>query len=175
MVNLEFVSCNPTGPMHIGHARGAVFGDALARIMTKTGFKVHKEFYINDAGNQIKTLIQSAHARYMQAIGQYVEIPEGCYPGEYLIPVGKDLAEVFGDSLKNLNLSEVVIRTRDFVLSKMLDLIKADLALLGVYHDKFVSDNLNYMMWVFCKMRLIIYLKKVWYIMVSLRLLRVKL
>jgi arginyl-tRNA synthetase len=141
LVNLEFVSCNPTGPMHIGHARGAVFGDALARIMTKTGFKVHKEFYINDAGNQIKTLIQSAHARYMQAIGQYVEIPEGCYPGEYLIPVGKDLAEVFGDSLKNLNLSEVVIRTRDFVLSKMLDLIKADLALLGVYHDKFVSEQ----------------------------------
>lgn len=141
LVNLEFVSCNPTGPMHIGHARGAVFGDALARIMSKTGFKVHKEFYINDAGNQIKTLIQSAYARYMQAIGHDVQIPEGCYPGEYLIPVGKEMAEAFGDSLKDLDLSEVITRTREFVLSRMMNLIKEDLGLLGVYHDHFVSEQ----------------------------------
>jgi len=127
--------------MHIGHARGAVFGDALARIMKKTGFNIYKEFYINDAGNQIKTLIQSAHVRYLQAMGEEIDVPEGCYPGDYLIPVGKKLAESFGDSLKGLDLSEVMLRTRDFVLTNMMDLIREDLALLGVYHDNFVSEQ----------------------------------
>jgi len=141
LVNLEFVSCNPTGPMHIGHARGAVFGDCLARILQKVGFKVVKEFYINDAGSQIITLVRSAYIRYLQALGQNASIPEGCYPGEYLIPVAEMLVQKFGTTLQDMPEAEVIAATRDLIVEEMLQLIKADLALLKVHHEVFVSEQ----------------------------------
>ena len=97
-VNVEYVSANPTGPMHMGHCRGAVVGDALASLLAATGHGVTREYYVNDAGGQVDVLARSAHVRYREALGEAVgEIPEGLYPGEYLIPVGKALAEEFGD------------------------------------------------------------------------------
>ncbi len=99
-VNVEYVSANPTGPMHVGHCRGAVVGDALASLLDKTGFAVTREYYINDAGAQVDTLARSVHLRYREALGEQIgQIPEGYYPGEYLVPVGKDLAGKFGDML----------------------------------------------------------------------------
>ena len=141
LVNIEFVSCNPTGPMHIGHARGGVYGDCLARILKKVGFNVVKEFYINDAGNQIITLVRSAYARYLQALGENASIPEGCYPGEYLIPVGAMLAEKFQDTLKNIPEAEMIEAIRELVVGQMMELIKADLKLIGIEHDVFVSEK----------------------------------
>ena len=98
-VNVEYVSANPTGPMHVGHTRGAVFGDALASLLTYTGYDVTREYYINDAGGQVDVLAQSAFLRYRQALGETIEIPKGLYPGDYLIPVGERLAEVYGREL----------------------------------------------------------------------------
>lgn len=135
-VNVEFVSVNPTGPMHIGHSRGGIVGDALASLMKKCGYKVTKEFYINDAGVQIKTLTDSVFLRYKQARGEKIEnIPEGLYPGEYLIPVGKALFEKYGSDLNDL---EVV---RSFAINSMMGLIKSDLKLLDVEYDLFFSEK----------------------------------
>ncbi len=99
-VNVEFVSANPTGPMHVGHGRGAVVGDALAALLAKAGFDVHREYYINDAGAQVDVLARSAHLRYREALGEAIDaIPEGFYPGEYLVATGQALAERDGDQL----------------------------------------------------------------------------
>ena len=100
-VNVEYVSANPTGPMHVGHGRGAVFGDALANLLAFTGYKVTREYYINDAGAQVDVLARSAYLRYREALGENITIPEGLYPGEYLKSVGKDLAQAHGPSLKD--------------------------------------------------------------------------
>jgi arginyl-tRNA synthetase len=99
-VNVEYVSANPTGPMHVGHCRGAVFGDALASLLSFAGYDVTKEYYINDAGAQVDVLARSAFLRYREALGETIgEIPEGLYPGDYLVPVGKELAAEYGDKL----------------------------------------------------------------------------
>src|SRR5258707_2976395 len=98
-VNVEYVSANPTGPMHVGHCRGAVFGDALASLLNVAGYDVTREYYINDAGAQVDVLARSAYLRYREALGESVEIPEGLYPGDYLVPVGQALAAEYGDRL----------------------------------------------------------------------------
>jgi arginyl-tRNA synthetase len=140
-VNVEFVSANPTGPMHVGHTRGAVFGDALASLMAYSGYDVTREYYINDAGGQITTLAKSTLLRYRQALGETVEIPPGFYPGDYLIPVGKALAEEFGTSLLEKGEAEALPIVKERVLVAMMDLIKADLAKLGIHHDEFFSER----------------------------------
>lgn len=141
-VNVEYVSANPTGPMHIGHARGAVVGDALAGLMEKAGYTVTREYYVNDAGSQIDTLAQSAFLRYREALGQDIgEIPEGLYPGEYLIPTGKVLAEKFGESLLQEEESKWLPKVKRISVEMMLDLIRADLADLGITHDVFSSEQ----------------------------------
>jgi arginyl-tRNA synthetase len=153
-VNVEYVSANPTGPMHIGHCRGAVVGDALANLLAKVGHAVTKEFYLNDSGNQVTALAWAAYFRYLQALGTTVteaefsaEVSWGLqYPGEYLIPVGKALAEKFGDSLAapgaRIAQPDVwFIEVRDFTIAMMLEQIREDLAALGVVHDVFVHEH----------------------------------
>jgi arginyl-tRNA synthetase len=140
-VNVEYVSANPTGPMHMGHCRGAVVGDALASLLEWNGHTVTREYYVNDAGGQVDVLARSAHLRYREALGQDVgAIPEGLYPGDYLVPVGQALAAEFGDRYAAAPESEwlAVFRTR--AVAEMLTLIKADLALLGIHHDLFSSE-----------------------------------
>jgi arginyl-tRNA synthetase len=140
-VNIEYVSANPTGPMHVGHTRGAVFGDTLASLMAYSGYEVTREFYINDAGSQVDTLARSTLLRYREALGETIEIPSGFYPGDYLVPVGQALKAEFGDSLLGRPDSEVLPIVKDRVLVAMLDLIKADLARLGIHHDVFFSER----------------------------------
>jgi len=140
-INIEYVSTNPTGPIHVGHARGAIYGDTLAGLLTKAGFKVTKEYYINDAGAQIIKLVDSALLRYRETMGEKIEIPEGLYPGEYLIPVGKKLAEKYGKKLTEIPLEEARAEIRDFVVSEMMEIIKSDLVLLGIKHDVFTSEK----------------------------------
>lgn len=141
-VNVEYVSANPTGPMHIGHARGAVFGDVLANILQKSGYEVTKEYYINDAGSQIDTLVQSAFLRYKEAhTGKAVEIPEGLYPGEYLKSVGAKLAEKHQGKLLEMSQEAAYQEIRQFTIDQMMELIKADLAEMGVHHDVFFSEK----------------------------------
>ncbi|PCJ25496.1 MAG: arginine--tRNA ligase [Rickettsiales bacterium] len=141
-VNVEYVSANPTGPMHIGHARGAVFGDALANILTKCGYMVTKEYYINDAGSQIDTLVDSVILRYKEALtGQETQIPEGLYPGDYLKPLGKKLADEHGDALLSMDAGEMRGKIKRIAIDEMLILIKKDLADLGVNHDIFFSEQ----------------------------------
>lgn len=140
-LNVEFVSANPTGPMHIGHARGAVFGDALARLLAKAGYDVVKEYYINDAGSQVDTLARSAYLRYVEALGETITIPEGLYPGDYLKPVGQMLKEKYGTDLKDKSEEEYLPIVKKEALAAMLELIKADLADLGIKHDVFVSEK----------------------------------
>ncbi|MGN7678724.1 MAG: arginine--tRNA ligase [Anaplasma sp.] len=137
-VNSEFVSANPTGPLHIGHARGAVFGDVLSNLLKWVGYDVTKEYYINDAGNQIETLVESVYLRYREVLGEKVTIKEGLYPGEYLKPIAKALFEKYGDNLPFTNEGRKIVR--DFALSSILELIKEDLELLGVRHDVFTSE-----------------------------------
>ncbi|MBV1689167.1 arginine--tRNA ligase [Novosphingobium sp. G106] len=140
-VNIEYVSANPTGPMHMGHCRGAVVGDALATLLEFSGHKVIREYYVNDAGAQVDVLARSAHVRYREALGQEVgEIPEGLYPGEYLIPVGQQLAAEFGDKYAAAPESEWLIAFRTRAVAAMLVMIKQDLALLGIHHDLFSSE-----------------------------------
>lgn len=140
-VNVEYVSANPTGPMHIGHARGAVYGDALANLLAVCGYEVTKEYYINDAGSQIDNLLQTAFIRYKEcALDENIEIPEGLYPGDYLIPVGKKLFEKYGKDLLSKKEEEVPDLIRDFVLSEMINIIKRDLKDMGVVHDHFFSE-----------------------------------
>ncbi len=140
-VNIEYVSANPTGPMHMGHCRGAVVGDALAGLLEWAGYRVTREYYVNDAGGQVDTLARSAHIRYREARGEEVgEIPEGLYPGEYLKPIGERLAQEFCDTYKNADESEWLALFRERAVAAMMDMIRADLALLGIHHDLFTSE-----------------------------------
>jgi len=141
VVNVEYVSANPTGPMHMGHCRGAVVGDALASLLEWAGHKVIREYYVNDAGGQVDVLARSAHIRYREALGEAVgEIPEGLYPGDYLVPVGQALAAEFGDKYAAAPESDWLVPFRTRAVAAMLDQIKADLALLGITHDLFSSE-----------------------------------
>lgn len=139
-VNVEYVSANPTGPMHMGHCRGAVVGDALASLLEYVGHKVVREYYVNDAGGQVDVLARSAHLRYREALGESIEIPEGLYPGEYLKPVGEKLAAEHGDSFVGKPEAEWLALFRKEAVASMLVMIKADLALLGIHHDLFSSE-----------------------------------
>ena len=140
-VNIEYVSANPTGPMHMGHCRGAVVGDALADLLEAVGNKVIREYYVNDAGSQVATLARSAHLRYREALGDDIgTIPEGLYPGDYLKPVGESLAAEFGDKYKDAPESEWLLIFRKAAVGKMMDMIRSDLALLGIKHDVFSSE-----------------------------------
>jgi arginyl-tRNA synthetase len=143
-VNVEYVSANPTGPLHVGHTRGAVFGDALASLLEFTGHAVTREYYINDGGAQVDVLARSAYERYREAHGLIPEITEGLYPGDYLIPVGAALKERFGDSLLEQPEEEWLPTVRDFAIARMMDLIRADLAALGVEMDVFFSERSLY-------------------------------
>jgi len=141
-VNVEYVSANPTGPLTVGHARGAVVGDALAALLAKVGFKVAKEYYINDAGGQVDTLARSAYLRYREALGEDIgEIPEGLYPGDYLKDVGKALAERDGPKWHNASEEDWLPAVRRFTIDAMMDLIRADLDFLGVHQDVFSSER----------------------------------
>ena len=140
-VNVEYVSANPTGPMHMGHCRGAVVGDALARLLEAAGFRVTKEYYVNDAGSQVDTLARSAHLRYREKLGEDIgEIPKGFYPGEYLKPVGAILAAQYGDKFVDAPESEWLEIFKTKTVAAMLDLIRHDLGLLGIHHDRFASE-----------------------------------
>ena len=140
-VNVEYVSANPTGPMHMGHCRGAVVGDALATLLEFAGHKVIREYYVNDAGAQVDVLARSVHIRYREALGETVgDIPDGLYPGEYLIPVGQALAAEFGDRYATAPEADWLALFRTRAVAAMLEMIKADLALLGIRHDLFSSE-----------------------------------
>jgi arginyl-tRNA synthetase len=142
-VNVEYVSANPTGPLHVGHVRGAVFGDALAALLKVTGFDVTTEYYINDAGSQVDTLARSVHLRYLEALGQNIgEIPEGFYPGDYLKPVGEALAKEYGTKFVGHNDETVWLEPiRAKAISMMMDLIREDLASLHIKQDVFFSEK----------------------------------
>lgn len=140
-VNVEYVSANPTGPLHVGHCRGAVFGDALARLLDYAGFDVTREYYINDAGGQIDVLARSAYLRYREALGEDIgDIPEGLYPGDYLVPVGEELAKEHGDKWLGTEESDWLGPVREFASAAMMDLIREDLATLNIRHDVFFSE-----------------------------------
>ncbi|ABC62406.1 arginine--tRNA ligase [Erythrobacter litoralis] len=140
-VNVEYVSANPTGPMHMGHCRGAVVGDALAALLEYAGHEVTREYYVNDAGGQVDTLARSAHLRYREALGEDIgAIPGGLYPGDYLKPVGEYLAQELGDRFKDAPEDEWLPIFRAEAVEKMMDVIRADLALLGIHHDLFSSE-----------------------------------
>ena len=140
-VNVEYVSANPTGPLHMGHCRGAVVGDALARVLQAAGFRVTKEYYVNDAGSQVQTLARSVHLRYREALGEEIgEIPDGMYPGDYLKPIGVALAGEFGDRFVQTPESEWLELFRGRAVAAMLDFIRHDLALLNIHHDLFASE-----------------------------------
>jgi arginyl-tRNA synthetase len=141
-INVEYVSANPTGPLHVGHTRGAVFGDALANLLAKAGYDVCKEYYINDAGGQIDVLARSAYLRYCEAHGRDIgEIPEGLYPGDYLVPVGAALKDKFGDIWLDAEESEWLEPIRDFATNAMMDLVREDLKVLGVEQEVFFSEK----------------------------------
>ncbi|TXM66489.1 arginine--tRNA ligase [Methylobacterium sp. WL120] len=141
-VNIEYVSANPTGPMHVGHGRGAVFGDALANLLVAAGRQVTREYYINDAGAQVDVLARSAYLRYREALGETVgAIPEGLYPGDYLVPVGQALAETHGRALLEKPDSEWLPVVRETAIAKMMEMIRGDLAAIGIHHDVFFSER----------------------------------
>jgi arginyl-tRNA synthetase len=140
-VNVEYVSANPTGPMHMGHCRGAVVGDALANLLEFSGYAVKREYYVNDAGGQVDVLARSVHLRYREALGETIgDIPEGLYPGDYLVPVGQRLAREHGDTFVGKPESEWLALFRTVAVADMLVMIKDDLALLGIHHDLFASE-----------------------------------
>ena len=139
-VNIEYVSANPTGPMHMGHCRGAVVGDALATLLEFAGHRVIREYYVNDAGGQVDVLARSAHLRYREALGATIEIPEGLYPGEYLKPIGAELAAEYGDKYVDAPESEWLVLFRTRAVAAMMAMIREDLALLGIHHDIFSSE-----------------------------------
>jgi len=141
-VNVEYVSANPTGPMHVGHGRGAVFGDALAALLEFTGFAVTREYYVNDAGAQVDVLACSAFLRYREALGENIgNIPDGLYPGDYLKPVGQALAQQYKDALKQKPEAEWLPIVRAKAIAMMMDVIREDLAVLNVRHDVFFSER----------------------------------
>ncbi|MCR2834872.1 arginine--tRNA ligase [Parerythrobacter lacustris] len=140
-VNVEYVSANPTGPMHMGHCRGAVVGDALAALLEHVGYAVTREYYVNDAGGQVDVLARSAYLRYLEALGGDIgEIPEGLYPGDYLVPVGQYLAKELGERYRDRPEDEWLPVFRAEAVAQMMELIKSDLALLGIHHDLFSSE-----------------------------------
>ena len=140
-VNVEYVSANPTGPLHMGHCRGAVVGDSLARLLEAAGFRVTKEYYVNDAGAQVNTLARSVYFRYRKYLGHASgEVPEGLYPGEYLKPVARGLVEEFGEKFIGKPDGEWLPFFRDRTIKAMLDLIRHDLGLLNIHHDLFSSE-----------------------------------
>jgi arginyl-tRNA synthetase len=141
-VNVEYVSANPTGPMHVGHARGAVFGDALASLLIFSGREATREYYVNDAGGQVDVLARSAYLRYREALGEDIgSIPEGLYPGDYLKPVGQDLAREFGSALKDEPEAEWLPKARQRAIDAMMAVIRADLAGLNITHEVFASER----------------------------------
>ncbi|MGA1208864.1 MAG: arginine--tRNA ligase, partial [Gemmobacter sp.] len=143
-VNVEFVSANPTGPMHVGHVRGAVFGDALARLLAFAGWEVTREYYINDGGAQVDVLARSAYERYREAHGLAPAIADGLYPGDYLIEVGQALKAEYGASLLDRPESDWLAPVRDFAIARMMETIREDLALLGVTMDVYFSERSLY-------------------------------
>ena len=143
-VNVEFVSANPTGPMHVGHVRGAVFGDALANLLAFSGHEVTREYYINDGGAQVDVLARSAYERYREANGQEPEIREGLYPGDYLIPVGEALKDKYGDSLLDKPEEDWLAEIRDFATKAMMAMIGQDLEALGIRMDVYSSEKALY-------------------------------
>ena len=143
-VNVEYVSANPTGPLHVGHTRGAVFGDALASLLDYAGHEVTREYYINDGGAQVDVLARSVYLRYLEAHGHEVEFPEGTYPGDYLIEVGEALKARVGDAYLGKDEGEWLVPVREFASDAMMDLIRADLAALGVTMDVFFSEKSLY-------------------------------
>ncbi|MBY5389119.1 arginine--tRNA ligase [Rhizobium leguminosarum] len=141
-VNVEYVSANPTGPMHVGHCRGAVVGDALANLLAFAGYGVEKEYYINDAGSQIDVLARSVFLRYREALGEKIgEIPSGLYPGDYLVPVGQSLAADYGVRLHNMPEDQWMPIAKDRTIDAMMVMIREDLAALNVHHDVFFSER----------------------------------
>jgi len=143
-VNVEYVSANPTGPLHVGHTRGAVFGDALASLLDFAGFDVTREYYINDGGAQVDVLARSVYLRYLEACGQQVQFEDGTYPGDYLIPVGQAVREKYGESLVGRPESVWLADLRQFATDAMMALIRDDLAALGVKMDVFFSEKSLY-------------------------------
>lgn len=139
-VNVEYVSANPTGPMHMGHCRGAVVGDALASLLEFAGHTVIREYYVNDAGGQVDVLARSAHLRYREALGETIAIPEGLYPGDYLVAIGQELAAEYGDRYVEAPEGDWLALFRTRAVAAMLVMIKDDLALLGIHHDLFSSE-----------------------------------
>ena len=141
-INVEYVSANPTGPLHVGHARGAVFGDVLASLLDKAGYAVTREYYINDAGSQVDALARSLHWRYCEALGDAKgDMPEGLYPGDYLVPVGKSLADRDGARWREGNEDEWLAEFRHVAVDAMMDLIRGDLAVLGIEQSVFSSER----------------------------------
>jgi arginyl-tRNA synthetase len=142
MVNVEYVSANPTGPMHVGHCRGAVFGDALVSLLKFAGYDVTREYYINDAGAQVDVLARSAYLRYREALGENIgDIPEGLYPGDYLKPVGQALAAEYGGTLNEMPEERWLPLVRTKAIAMMMEMIKVDLAALNIKHDVFFSER----------------------------------
>ncbi len=143
-VNVEYVSANPTGPLHVGHTRGAVFGDALASLLDFAGHEVTREYYINDGGAQVDVLARSVYLRYLEALGREVAFEDGTYPGDYLIPVGEAVAQARGEAWVDQPESVWLKELRDYATDAMMDLIRADLAALGVKMDVFFSEKSLY-------------------------------
>ncbi len=141
-VNVEYVSANPTGPLHVGHCRGAVFGDALANVLEKVGYAVVREYYTNDAGAQVDDLARSVHLRYREVLGEEIgEIPSGLYPADYIIPVARELAETHGDVYRDKPEDEWLELFRNAAIDAMMDLIREDLATLNIHHEVFFSER----------------------------------
>ncbi|CAN0362922.1 MAG: arginine--tRNA ligase [Mameliella sp.] len=143
-VNVEYVSANPTGPMHVGHARGAIVGDAMASLLAYAGYDVTREYYINDGGGQVDVLARSVYLRYLEAHGQEVEFPDGTYPGDYLVAVGEALKGKVGDNYVDKGEQFWLAEVREFATDAMMELIRADLAALGVHMDHFFSEKSLY-------------------------------
>lgn len=141
-VNVEYVSANPTGPLHVAHARGAVVGDVLARLLKKAGFDVTTEYYINDAGAQVDVLARSTHLRYREALGEDIgDIPEGMYPGDYLVPVGRAIAQADGDKWRDADEADWLSHFRETAVAAMMVQVREDLAALGLQQDVFTSEK----------------------------------
>jgi arginyl-tRNA synthetase len=143
-VNVEFVSANPTGPLHVGHTRGAVFGDALASLLSYSGYEVTREYYINDGGAQVDVLARSVFLRYQEAFGKEVVFEDGTYPGDYLIPIALKLKDKFGDAYLQKSEDKWLPEFRDYAVQAMMDLIKSDLDLLGIEMDTYFSEKSLY-------------------------------
>jgi len=143
-VNVEYVSANPTGPLHVGHTRGAVVGDALASLLAFAGYDVTREYYINDGGAQVDTLARSVYLRYLEAHGQEVAFAEGTYPGDYLVPLGAELKDLHGDAFVGQPESVWLDEVRAFAIERMMEMIRGDLAALGVTMDRYFSEKSLY-------------------------------